>query len=45
MGRGLGIFHLVGEFEEGVFYVFEARGWGFAVAAGGADGWHGCGAG
>lgn len=32
-----GVFHLVLEFEEGVFDVFEAVWWGFAVAARGTD--------
>jgi len=39
-GGGLGVFELVGEFEEGVFDVFEAGGWGFARARGCADWWH-----
>jgi len=42
VGGGFGVFHLVGEFEEGVFDVVEAVGWGLAVL-GGADGWHGAG--
>lgn len=40
--RRLGVLHLVGEFEEGVFDVVEAFGWGLAVL-GCADGWHVCG--
>jgi len=40
VGRGLGIFHLVGKFEEGVLDVLEALGWRFAVSACAADGWH-----
>jgi hypothetical protein len=44
MSIGLGVFHLVGELEERVFDVFEAWGWGLAVAAGGAHWWHGVGA-
>lgn len=30
--RVLGVFHLVAEFEERVFDVVEAGGWGFAVS-------------
>ena len=38
---GLGVFHLVGEFEERVFEVGEAWGWGFACPrAAAADGGH-----
>jgi hypothetical protein len=37
--RILGVFHLVGELEEGVFDVVEAVWWRFAVA-GTADRWH-----
>lgn len=37
--RVLGVLHLVAEFQERVFYVVEARRWGFAVARG-ADGGH-----
>ena len=32
--RVLGVFHLVVEFEKCIFYVVEARWWGFAVARG-----------
>lgn len=39
VGGVLGVFHLVAEFEEGVFDVVEAGGRGFA-GAGGADGGH-----
>jgi hypothetical protein len=42
MRRILRIFHFIGEFQERVFDVVEAFGWGFAVARG-ADGWHLCG--
>lgn len=39
----LGVFHFVGEFEEGVFDVFEAVWWGLAVLScsdrGHFDGW------
>lgn len=34
MRRVLGIFHLVAEFEEGVFDVVEASGWGLAHTRG-----------
>lgn len=37
----LGVFHLVGEFEQGVFDVVKAVWWRLAVACG-ADGRHGC---
>ena len=37
----LGVLHLVAEFQQGVFEVFEAIGRWFAVL-GGADGWHVC---
>jgi len=39
VGGGFGVFHLVGEFEEGVFDVVEAVGRGLA-GLGGADGGH-----
>ena len=37
--RILGIFHLIVELEERIFYIIEARWWGLAVARG-ADGRH-----
>jgi hypothetical protein len=39
-GRVFSVFHLVGEFEEGVFQVVEAVWRGFFGGARGADGWH-----
>ena len=35
----LSILHLIAKFQQRVFEIFEAIGWGFAVA-GCADGWH-----
>jgi hypothetical protein len=39
--RILGIFHLIAEFQQGIFYVVEACWWGFAIAGSCADGRHG----
>jgi hypothetical protein len=40
VGGGLRVFHFVGEFQEGVFDVVEAFGWGLAVASCAADRGH-----